>query len=398
MRIVAVHVPAEWGGAERYTSDLLRGLAGKGHDVTAIVKPGSRLATSLEGSAVSVRPLDLGLAVGWHAAIGPLNRPLNWTDLYANPLRVRLSHELDALRAQGPIDVLHAQHVKEKLWVTAYAERTGVPVAWTAHAPLEPWMRVSAPGHVHRWARGRLDGLIAVNAATLVDYREWGFDPPVAEVVYNGFELEMYARGAREATRQELGLGPDQVAVLMPARPYVGKGVGVVLDALSLAASGDPELLRVLRVFVAGESRHVGAFADAARARGIGDHVTFLGHRDDMPDLLAASDVVTLPSFFEGLPYAISEAMAAGKPVVATRVGGIPEMIEDGENGILIDAGDAAALLAAFSILTRAPEVRVRMGASGRRIAAREFALPRMLDSTVAVFARLAAMRPKGRL
>jgi glycosyltransferase involved in cell wall biosynthesis len=390
MRLAFVHTVAEWGGAERYTADLANGLASRGHEIHAFVAPSGGLAEALAGSAVCVHPLSLGLAVGWHGAIGPLNHPLNLVDLYTNPQRRRVRIALDALVSRGRVDLVHAQAVKEKLWVTDYARRRGMASAWTVHAPLEPWMREGAPGRVHEWARGNLDALIAVNRAALDDYAEFGIRPRCAALIHNGVETAVYGRGDRGLARARLGLAEDDVAVLMPARPYAGKGVGVLLDALSIIGADASTRNIPLRTFVAGGSRHVGGYRAQAASRGLADRIVFLGHRDDIPDLLAAADIVTLPSFYEGLPYAISEAMAASLPVIATRVGGIPEMIEDPASGLLIDRGDASALAACLVRLAGDPSLRRQMGARARQLAEDRFSLERMLDASEAFFSSLA--------
>jgi glycosyltransferase involved in cell wall biosynthesis len=390
MRLAFVHTVAEWGGAERYTADLANGLARRGHEVHAFVAPSGGLAKALAGSAVRVHPLSLGLAVGWHEAIGPFNYPLNWVDLYANPERRRVRVALDALASRGRVDVVHAQAVKEKLWVTSCARRRGIVSAWTVHAPLETWMREGAPGRAHQWARGNLDALIAVNRAALDDYAAFGIRPRSAAVIYNGFDASVYGRGDRGLARSRLGLAQDDVAVLLPARPYAGKGVGVLLDALSIVGSDASTRDIPLRAFVAGGSRHVEDYSDQAASRGLGDRIVFLGHRDDIPDLLAAADIVTLPSFYEGLPYAISEAMAASLPVIATRVGGIPEMIEDPASGLLIDRGDAPALAACLVRLAGDPGLRRHMGARARQLAEDRFSLDHMLDESEAFLTSLA--------
>ena len=390
MRLALVHTVAPWGGAERYTADLARGLADRGHEVHAFVSPSSGLATALAGSAVCVHSLDLGHAVGWHAAIGPLNHPLNVVDLCANPRRRRVVAALNDLVSRGRVDVVHAQSIKEKLWVTHYARSRGIPSAWTVHAPLEPWMREGAPGRVHACARSGLDGLIAVNKAALDDYAAFGVRPTWTSVIHNGLDASIYSAGDRGLARSRLGLADNDVAVLLPARPYAGKGVGVLLDALSIIGSDTSARAIPLRAFVAGGSRHVKDYRVQAASRGLDARIAFLGHRDDIPDLLAAADIVTLPSFHEGLPYAISEAMAASLPVIATRVGGIPEMIEDPASGLLIDRGDAPALAACLVRLAGDPGLRRRMGARARQLAEDRFSLDHMLDESEAFLTSIA--------
>jgi glycosyltransferase involved in cell wall biosynthesis len=389
VRLAFVHTVAEWGGAERYTADLAGGLARRGHEIHAFVSPSGGLAKALAGSAVCVHGLSLGLAVGWHGALGSFNHALNWVDLYANPQRRGLWVALDALTSRGHVDVVHAQAVKEKLWVTNYARRRGIVSAWTVHAPLEPWMRIGAPGRVHERARGNLDALIAVNRAALDDHSAFGLRPRSATVIYSGLDVSTYRRGDRGLVRSRLGLAQNDVAVLMPARPYAGKGVGVLLDALAIIGSDASTRDIPLRAFVAGGSRHVEDYGAQAASRGLGDSIVFLGHRDDIPDLLAAADIVTLPSFYEGLPYAISEAMAASLPVIATRVGGIPEMIEDPASGLLIDRGDAPGLAACLARLAGDSGLRRKMGERARQLAEERFSLDRMLDESEAFFASI---------
>lgn len=390
MRIVSVNLASEWGGAERYTRDLLAGLARRGHEVVLVARRSSTLAQRARNAGLSVIEADPGLQVGWHSRIGFLNRPLNWCDLYGNPLRLRFESILE--RACSPrTDVLHAQHIKEKLWATAFGIRNGIKVAWTVHAPLEPWMKESAPGFVHAWARERLDGLIAVCRTTLDDYLEWGFRPDAQAVVYNGIDLTEYSQGDCGAAREELGLEEDAFVALVLARPYPGKGIDCLIDAVEAGMRSRPDLFGRLRVIVAGGSSHVRRYDAIVARKGLSGAIRFLGHRDDVPRLLAASDCSVLPSLFEGLPYAISEAMAASLPVIASRVGGIPEMVVHGRTGLVVEPGDTEDLRDALTALLADPIGGRAMGREGRTRAERMFAESAMLDGSEAFFKRLVA-------
>jgi glycosyltransferase involved in cell wall biosynthesis len=127
------------------------------------------------------------------------------------------------------------------------------------------------------------------------------------------------------------------------------------------------------------------------RRRLEGRGAVLAGERDDAAECVAASDIVVLASRFgESLPNALLEAMAAAKPVVATRVGGVPEAVADGETGILVRPGDVAALRDAILTLAGDPGLRQRLGAAGRDRVAREFPVDKMVASYEALYLRLA--------
>ena len=116
-----------------------------------------------------------------------------------------------------------------------------------------------------------------------------------------------------------------------------------------------------------------------------------LGHRDDVPDLLAAADLFALPSRFEGLPLALLEAMAAGLPAVATRVSGVAEVVEPGRTGLLVEPGAPAALAGALAHLLRRRDEAARLGAAARARAGREFGAGRMVGETWDLYRELLA-------
>ncbi len=124
--------------------------------------------------------------------------------------------------------------------------------------------------------------------------------------------------------------------------------------------------------------------------------VRLIDPRPDIPDLLAASDIFVLPSRWEGLPLAIIEAMMAGLPVVATRVGGVPELVEDGVTGFLVPPADPRALAGALQRLLSDDALRRRIGAAGREKALREFRLDRMLRETSRLYEELVALTGSG--
>jgi glycosyltransferase involved in cell wall biosynthesis len=121
---------------------------------------------------------------------------------------------------------------------------------------------------------------------------------------------------------------------------------------------------------------------------GIGEQVNFAGWRSDVPQLMAAMDVFVMPSLFEGGPTTVLEAMAMGKPVVATRVGMVPEVVDDGRTGLVVDPGNARALADAVSLLLADDELRTSLGKRAREHAVHHFSIDLMVERYLAVFAR----------
>jgi len=151
----------------------------------------------------------------------------------------------------------------------------------------------------------------------------------------------------------------------VPARLVARKGHADLLAAWPAVRAAVPGAI----VLCAGDGWLREVLPALAAAAGLGEAVRFLGHRDDLPVLLAAADVVALPSRGEGLPLAVLEALAAGRPVVATDVGGNREAVEDGRTGRLVAPGDPGALAVAIAELLADGEARRRIGEQGRRVA-----------------------------
>ncbi len=282
------------------------------------------------------------------------------------------------------VGLVHA-HGQDASILAATARRLdGFRLVITRHVvdePADDWrqrLRVRAALHAIR----RSDAPVAVSRAAARRLAEL---VPATEgrirVVTNGIDLALYdrpeLREARDGIRFSLGLEPDEPVFLVPAVLRPGKGHYVLLDAIPrirarvpracILLAGDGELEHDLR----------------ARAAVLGQAVRFLGRRDDMPALLAASDLVVLPSLAEALPTVLMEAAAAERPVVATRTGGTAEVVEDGVTGLLVPPGDPVQLAdAVASLLTDVRRARA-MGDAGRRKATESFGLDTQIERTL---------------
>jgi glycosyltransferase involved in cell wall biosynthesis len=231
-----------------------------------------------------------------------------------------------------------------------------------------------------------LDRLVCVSEASHASYLAAGVPPAMLAVIRNGIEPRTASRG-REATRVALRLRSTERMVLTTGRLTEQKNHRALLRAIPAVLAREPRA----RFLWAGVGPLRSALRAAIRQRGLERHVRILGHRDDVPDLLAASDLFVLPSRFEGLPLALLEAMAAGLPVVATRVCGVAEIVEQGGTGLLVDPAAPTALAAAIVRLLGRPHWAAWLGANGRVSVEKEFSAARMTRETLALYRELLA-------
>lgn len=226
------------------------------------------------------------------------------------------------------------------------------------------------------------DRIVAVSGAIARDLVErYGLPPAKVTVVRNGIDADRFAASATDA-RGRLGLAAADRVVAVAARMTEQKGHAQLIDALPSIAAAVPDV----RCVFAGDGPLRHALEERARRRGVDGRCRFLGARDDVPDILVSADVVALPSRSEGLPFVVLEAMAVGRPVVATAVGGTPEAVDDGRTGLLVPPGDVAALATAVVRLLGDPAEAQRMGARGAERVRRDFTLAGMVDALAEVY------------
>lgn len=235
----------------------------------------------------------------------------------------------------------------------------------------------------HRVVSACVDRYLAVSRQVAAQLRErFGVRADKITQVPNAVALDRFPRAVSPAPARPTDPAVPHT-VLTVARLDPQKGLHDLVAAAALV----PEA----RVMVVGEGPERPALETEIARLGLGDRVHLLGFRSDVPDLLAASDLFVLPSLFEGLPLSILEAMAAGKPVVATAIGGNDEAVVDGATGLLVPPGDPQALADAIRALLRDPERRRRLGEAGRRRAEAEFSATAMVRRIAAIYDELLA-------
>lgn len=398
MNVLFASCIRHWGGGEKWMLSAALGLRERGHAVAVAGRAGSELLARARAAGLPAH------GVAFHGDFDPA---ASWF-FYRLCRRLRpdlLCTNMDkVLRVAGPA-----------------ARLAGVPAVVPRRGSEMP-----IGGKVsHRWAwREIATGVIANSEATrrtMLESAPW-LPPERVRVIYNGLRLEEYdLPGWRASVREELGTPADAPVIGMIGELTARKNHALLLREL-------PELRRRfpgLEVWIAGEgpererllalAREAGggagpgapggvpdgAPAGGAGARGsagAGPAVKLLGFRGDVPYLIAGIDLLAHPARVEGFGYALVEAMAGGKPVIAAATSSIPEIVADGKTGLLFPPEDGAALREATARVLADPGLARTLGEAGRTRARALFSLERMLDEVEAYFAEhIAARRPPPR-
>jgi glycosyltransferase involved in cell wall biosynthesis len=283
---------------------------------------------------------------------------------------------------EGHIDLchVHAGIFWEAQDIAAVAKRSGVPVVVrTEHLPFVS----DDAAHRARYATviREVDQLVCVSRQARDSFVEAGMAPERITAIRNGASVTARSPD-RAAVRAALGLDRESRVVLTVARYTEQKDHRTLLDAIPAVLACEPKA----RFVWVGAGPLQDSLLEAVRRQGLDRHVLFLGQREDVPELMGAADLFVLPSRFEGLPLVVLEAMAAGKPVVATRVCGTAEAVRHGVTGLLVEPGRPAELAAALIDLLQNPARAAQLGERGRRRARCCFSAERMARETLALY------------
>lgn len=345
MRILFVLHSHSYGGAEMHLSELARGLAACGHEVAFAGPADSWLAERFRAAGFACYHLPMhGFFDAWSMV------KLAW-----------IARHFGA-------DLIHGHLTRGAFYAGIGGRLAGVPAVATAHS-------TNAGKHF-----GRAQRIIAVSRAVADFLVGEGYDPARVTVVHHGVADPLLV-ALRPVLRAALTLPAGAVLCGIVARLVRAKGHDLAIDALADC----PEPIHL--VLIGDDSTPWGrAMRERAAARGVAQRVHFLGFREDAPQCMRELEMVLAPSRREALSLTLAEAAAAGLPVVAARVGGIPEVVADGETGLLVPAEDAPALAAAMRRLADDPGLRAQLGAQGRARYLRQFSLETMTEATEAVY------------
>jgi len=357
VRIYQFITPSQIGGAEVHVLSLCLKLVERGHAVTVVCPRGRALTDELRR-----RGVDL-----WAPRTAGKLDPVTL---------LRLARRLRRER----VAVLHTHLSTASLIGSLAARLAHVPVVATVH------------GLNTRTCFMHAQRIIAVSHAVRRHLAAQGVPETRIRVIYNGVNLGDHRDPPDpHPLRQRLGVARGDALIGTVGRLSPEKGQVHLIEAAAILRARDRLPVRVLLV---GDGRERPALAQAARRRGLGDHVIFAGFQRDATSYEAAMDIFCLPSIREGLSLSALEAMALRKPVVASRVGGTPEVVADGVSGLLVEPANPEALAAALARLLRDHDLARRMGEAGRRRVESIFDLERVVDEVEGVYHELVGTRP----
>ena len=378
------------GGPALHVAYLTAGLRERGYDTTLVA---GTLARGEDSMGFVAEGLDVDVV-----SIPELGREIS-------PLRdLVATFRLAALIRRERPQILHTH--------TAKAGTVGRVAALLAGRARPPIVVHTFHGHVlhgyfgplssrlfgllERWLAGHTTTLIAVSPEVRDDLVALGVAPPEKfAVVRLGIELDERVGGAengRQETRRYLGIPDGRFAVGWVGRMTAVKRTDDVLDSFrQLTERGIGATLCLV-----GDGPDRTHLEERAHELGIMRDTLFLGYQEDVGSLYAAFDALVLPSANEGTPVSVIEALAAGTPVVATRVGGVPDVLRDGEDGFLVEPGAAGALADRLEQLARDPGLRERLGAAGRERVLTRYAVERLVDDVDRLYRSLLSGRRLG--
>ncbi len=361
-RICFVIPSLERGGTERQLVYLLGGLT-EDHDLCVICTRG---AGALAGEAAGFANLQsLGLSSGWDPR-----------------LRHRLQHVFEDWRP----DIVHSFMFGFDYQVNVAARKAAVPVVLSSRRQLATWKK---PRHVRlqRKANALADGIVA-NSEAVAAFASQQEDEPRERfcVIRNGIDVQGFqASGNSETVAEELSIPRDRKVIGLVANysPVKDHDLFVRIAAELSRRRDDVHFLLV------GEGLLRNAVEQQIGAAGLMDRFTLTAAKDSIADLYALMAVLVLCSKVEGSPNAVMEAMAAGRPVVAAKVGGVPELVDEGVTGRLIDSRSPADFAGAIEGLLDHPEVAARIGAAGASFVGEHLSVDRMVGEYAALYAEL---------
>lgn len=368
LRVLQVITAFDRGGAENHLADLVRFQRKHGMEVTiAYLRGRGSLAAGMRALEVDVHPL----ALRFYGDLRPLSR-------------------LRRLIADGAFQLVHAHLPPAELYVRLALLGTSAKALPLVISKHNDCRFHALPGELlmERWVARRASVIITVSDAVrkFMNGRGIGHVRCRMQTIPYGIDVRPADEVAPEAVaalRKEWGAGRDTLVVGFVGRVVEQKSIDTLIRAFALF------LRRTgcnARLVIVGDGPLVSVLRRCASESGVAERVVWAGFREDIPAVMEAFDVFALTSIFEGFGLVLAEAMAARRPIVATRVSAIPEVVLDGETGLLADPRSAEGIADALAKLTD-PALRARLGSAGYERVRAHFTLEKMWQATEAAYA-----------
>ena len=392
-RVLFVNPGGALGGAEHTLLLLVRGLRMRGIDVSVALLGDGPLRGHL--NALGVSSVTVPTAECFRRA-GRYGRPGSWRSVASAAGALPIVFRVARLARRLRMDLIHTNGTKAHLVGGLAGRISRVPVVWHLH----DFPPSGTGAGMFRVASRRLpSAMLATSEAVGAAFRRAVGSALPMITVYNPVDLGGFHPGlARDQLRRGLGLGNDVPIVGLVAHLTPWKGHHVFLTIASALADSPRRPHFVIAGGPVYETDGHAGYAEALRQRaialGISDRVTFLGARDDIADVLAGLDMLLhTPTAPEPFGRVLAEAMAVGRPVVASRCGGIPEVVEDGRTGLLVAPGDTAGFTSAVNRLLDDAVLSEELGRAGRQRVEARFGLDPYIDRIIAVYRDIIAVR-----
>ena len=290
--------------------------------------------------------------------------------------------KLASLIKQKKIDVIHAHNATAWFYGTWTSILTGVPIVYTEHDRSFPTpLRLK---YFHYFFGKYATAVIAVSKAVKENLEKYEHIKNV-KVIYNGIDPDLFKPASIEEKvlkKKQLGLNKNDFVLGNVGRMDYWKNQRILIEIL-------PDLKKIspqIKLILVGGGEEEGNLKKSAIKKGVKNDVIFLGQRSDVNQILKAFDIFVFPSLTEGLPLVVIEAMATGLPIVASHVGGIPELVVNGETGFLVSPTSKEEIKETIIKLLNNPELRKEMGQIARKRFETHFSLPQMVQKYIEVY------------
>ena len=380
IRVLHIHTMPIISGSGINTFLSMRGMDKTLYDTELLCAPGGPLIDLVRSWNMKVRTLK--------SLVQPLN-PIK--DLLAlTTMTFFLRH--------NPYHIVHTHNSKAGFLGRLAAKLAGIPViVHTVHGfafhDEEPSWRQWLFRTLERLASRWCDKMIFISQPLI----DWGLRERVTSEkktvkIYSGIELDRFSpvsEEVKEGIRKKWGIARDDAVIGIVSKLWEGKGHLTLIEAFKKIKSE----IQNARLVIVGEGYLYDHLVKYVDNLGLKEAVLFTGFQSDVSEIIASFDVAVLPSFFEGMGRVLLEAMAMEKPVVASRVGGIPDLVEHGVNGFLVTPGDVDELAESLIKTLGDKELAEKMGKEGRKMISEKYSADHMVGSIERLYRDLLAMK-----